>query len=357
MKIHLSIEDAKKAKELLTRQEENIDAANAINFYLDNKGHHSYLEANEKAKVIKPEEAFASSFMPLSKASPSLAKDYGLGGVKLDPGPYLNDPYVKNVHFHKETLGDWCLGSSLYEPYEGFMYDELVIKPENNYQELTPFGFFTEPFPFLEVKQNGVTWMSLTPHEINTMKDAVDEAHGKVITFGLGLGYYVYMAAIKDNVSEVVCIEKDPKIIALFKRFILPQFPHKEKIHIIEDDAFRYARHMKDGEFDYVFVDIWHLPTDGLDLYLNFKKIFKDYTKNPINYWVEKSLLTLYRRAILILFDEERQGSTEEDYDYAATPSDLLVNRLHNKLKNVKIDSYDDLVQFLSEDSLKTIII
>lgn len=357
MKIHLSIEENKKVQLLLKRQDKNIEAAEAINSYLDHKSDSTFVKAEQESKKEDGKDAFMRSFLSLSGADKPLAEEYKLHGTLLDPFPYLLDPYIKNIHFRDEKLRGWTLGASEYKPFEGFMYDELIIEPKNDYKEITPFGYFSKPFPFLEVKENGVTWMSLTPHEINTMKDAVKEARGRVLTFGLGLGYYVYLASLKDEVSEVVCVEKDPNIIALFKRFILPQFSTKAKVTIIEEDAFKYARKMKDGQFDYVFVDIWHLPTDGLDLYLQFKKIFSSYSLTPINYWVETSLLTLLRRAILILFDEESQGSTDEDYDYAATSSDILINTLHKKLKKVEIRSYSDLIGFLSDDNLKKLIV
>ena len=41
--------------------------------------------------------------------------------------------------------------------------------------------------------------MTITPDEIETMKEAVDQAFGNVLTFGLGLGYYAYMVSEKDR--------------------------------------------------------------------------------------------------------------------------------------------------------------
>lgn len=79
--------------------------------------------------------------------------------------------------------------------------------------------------------------MTTIPNEINTMKDPIDKARGDVLTYGLGLGYYVYMVANKDEVRSITAVENDDEIIALFRQHILPQFSHPEKVIIVRDDA------------------------------------------------------------------------------------------------------------------------
>ena len=44
--------------------------------------------------------------------------------------------------------------------------------------------------------------MSLNPYEIRTMENAIITARGKVLTLGLGLGYYAYMVHLKEEVKE-----------------------------------------------------------------------------------------------------------------------------------------------------------
>ena len=59
---------------------------------------------------------------------------------------------------------------------------------------------------------------------------ALKKAHGRVLTFGLGLGYFTYHAAENPEVESVTVVDISPDVIALFKEQILPQFPHKEKV-------------------------------------------------------------------------------------------------------------------------------
>ncbi|MCX5775906.1 MAG: hypothetical protein NTV44_06130, partial [Firmicutes bacterium] len=130
-----------------------------------------------------------------------------------------------------------------------------------------------DTFSYLTVSEGDVIWMSVTPNEIETMQPVIDHVQGKVITFGLGLGYFAYMASIKDDVESVTIIENNKDIISLFNKHILPQFAHKEKIKIISADAFEYAqKEMPKHDFDEAFVDLWHGAEDGVALYIRMKK-------------------------------------------------------------------------------------
>ena len=47
---------------------------------------------------------------------------------------------------------------------------------------------------------------------------------------------------------------------------------------------------MSKGKYDFVFTDLWHDVSDGIDMYLKMKKYEK---QSPIlfSYWIEKSIL------------------------------------------------------------------
>lgn len=80
----------------------------------------------------------------------------------------------------------------------------------------------------------------MKPSEIETMRAPIEEATGRVVTFGLGLGYFAYMVSEKPDVTSLDIVERSEEAIALFERNILPQFPNKEKIRIIRSDAFGF---------------------------------------------------------------------------------------------------------------------
>lgn len=181
-----------------------------------------------------------------------------------------------------------------YEPFELFVRDDLWI--QNDFREIPRVGFFEEAFRFPVVKEAGREWMAVKPSEIETMKPAISEVSGRVAALGLGLGYFPFMAARKLEVDRVVVVERDAESIALFEKFILPQFQDPKKIEIVESDAFEFlARTHSAHGFDFVFVDLWHDAFDGLKLYLRTKEF--EYKNDSVRflYWVESSLISAFR--------------------------------------------------------------
>jgi len=215
----------------------------------------------------------------------------------LDPAVYMNDPYYKNIVLPPVKLGKWELLTECFTPYEGFIYDDLLILPDGT--EIPRLGFFSSRFDFSAVLEQGREWMMITPNEINTMAPHIAAAHGKVVTFGLGLGYFTYMVSRKSDVSSVTVVEKDPAVISLFKEYILPRFETKSKINIICADAFSYAEKiLPSAGFDFLFADMWHDVSDGLDMYIRLKKLERLSPKTEFSYWIERSLLSELRKTV-----------------------------------------------------------
>lgn len=264
---------------------------------------------------------------------------------------YLENPYYEMVKPSKAKEGNIHLCYDKYVRKEGFVYDEIILG--DYMREKTPFGYFNEDFHFLSLKEKGTTWMSVTPHEINTMKENVKEAYGDVIVLGLGLGYFPFMISNKPNVKTITIIENNANIVDIFAKHLAPFFPHLEKIRILEDDAFSFLS--KDFKGNYLFADLWHLPEDGLPLYCKILSFEKEHRGCQFAYWIEKSMLALLRRAAIILLDEEMNGSGDEDYRYEETFSDHLINEVHRALEDKEINAIQDIEELLSFKSLKDI--
>jgi hypothetical protein len=188
---------------------------------------------------------------------------------KEDPSLYRNDPYFSLISGIHGEIGHTRLKDGVYQKHELFLRDETFGDPNAHYREVNPLGYFEAPFSFPELEKKAQIWMSLIPHEINTMKEPIAAAHGHVLTLGLGLGYYAFRVSEKPDVISVDVLDLDPEVIALFKEKLLPLFPHKEKIHIIEGDAIAYSK--SKHPYDFVFVDLYHNEEDGLPLYLELK--------------------------------------------------------------------------------------
>ncbi len=217
-------------------------------------------------------------------------RDYFLPMVHLlDVTPYREDAYYKNIRFPEGKCGNWTFEKRVCRAYEAFVFDDPITETDG--RVIPQIGFFREDYPYPAVLEGGREWMTLMPNETNTTKPALDAARGRVLTYGLGLGYFAYMASIKNEVSSVTVVERSEEAIALFKEHLLPQFPDPSKVTVICADAFEFAeQQMARGGYDMVFTDLWHDPSDGVELYLKMKKYENKLPSAEFVYWIEKTL-------------------------------------------------------------------
>ena len=274
-----------------------------------------------------------SAFIDDHKLEKTLEREYFTPSVKvLDPCEYAENPYYKNIRIPDKRVGNWTLGRQKYAPYEGFIRDDYTVFPD--YREVPSIGFFEEEFAFPTVYENGVEWMAIKPNEIETMKEPIKKAQGRVVAFGLGLGYFAYMASLKDEVSSVTVVERDESVIKLFEEEILPQFENKEKIRIIRSDAFEFVSDKNNaGKFDYAFVDLWRDISDGTDMYIKMRKL-ENKLGCDFEYWIEKSILLGIRKNLFYaIYESEKNGKNTLTYGE-------IINRL-------SLDYVKEFVKFI----------
>lgn len=276
-------------------RENNFEVIGMIAYYLIN--HPAFINKNMIDELvsscdISKEEAFFALFCSACGLDSGkdddryLINNYFKKSVKkLNVSEYKDNPYYKNIVVKESKYNNWEIKYESYKPYEAFIYDDLIVEGD---VEIPCVGYFEEEFEYLAVLENGNEWMMITPNEINTMQGVIDSVSGDVVAFGLGLGYFAYMASLKDNVSSVTVVERDKNVIELFNKVILPKFKEKDKIKIVNDDAFKFAEKM--GKYDYAFVDLWHDVSDGVNSYLKMKKLEKNNIK--YFYWIEKSIVS-----------------------------------------------------------------
>ncbi len=272
---------------------------------------------------------------------------------RLPAETVLENPYYKAVRPVKGTAGAISLLTSDYVPYEMFqMYHEE--RPRVSPFVTADIGFFEKPVTFPVLEEDGRVWMSVVHSEIASMAAGIAAAHGRVVTFGLGLGYYAFMAAAKDDVSHVTVIERNPDVIALFETYILPQFPFAEKIKIIEADAFQFLEETEDGAYDFGYADFWEGTEDGTLLYLKFLQKAKRFAKTKFAYWIESVFIDAYfRPAALACF---RRASGWESFPFE-TPKNI--RRLQENFANFlseRVPSVDNPRVFLSGQNLTTFV-
>lgn len=312
--------------------------------------------------------AFMAGFCGISEDDTTINEYFHDAVHCLETRKYRDNPYLKNIKFPDTATRHWKFTHYSYRPYEAFICNDIDI--DKNLREVPQIGFFRERFAYPAVEQDGREWMAVKPSEIETMRAPIEEATGRVVMFGLGLGYFAYMVSEKPDVTSLDIVERSEEAIGLFERHILPQFPNKEKIRIIRSDAFGFLnenmwqdarqeasgqckrsteedqcreepnrsdrttyrgtetanREEKQGRYDYAFIDLWHDTADGLEMYLKAKrienKLHTEGLQTKFAYWVEKSLLSAYRWTVF-----------EQTIDSCVSEEDALVRLSDNSLR------------------------
>ncbi|MFA6829334.1 MAG: hypothetical protein WCR67_01310 [Bacilli bacterium] len=364
MKIKLNKEDTLKLTKLIDMKYLNIEASDFYNSYLDN----DYLSVTREAvkelvktQSMSEDDAFFTSILLAKDIAPedsevlNLKENCYINKVShLNPKSFAENSFNTDLTILDRKSGSWELKHNFYDPYEGFLFDDVFADPNNYFAERNNLGYFTQKVNYLTVMQNDVVWMSITPYEINTMKKAISNAHGKVITYGLGLGYFAFSVLNKPEVSSVTVIESNDKAIRLFESEILPKIRLKSKIRIIKADAFDYSKnHLKEENYDFSFFDIYHTASDGLPSYVKMKQLEKTNPSTEYEYWIENSILSYLRRFVITLIEENLNGFTDADYQEASTDDDRLINAIYNSLKDSQFNTFDEIHSLLTNESLK----
>ena len=241
---------------------------------------------------------------------------------RVQPAEFQDDPYLSGIRFPAAAEGGWAFRKMRYEPYQLFPCGHMRLLPDG--REVPRLGYFTEPFEYPAVLEDGREWMTVTPNEILTMRPEIAEARGDVLVLGLGLGYYAMMAARSEAVRSVTVVEQSGRLISLFRRHLLPQFPRADRIRLVQDDAFRYLRdHAPLNGVDHVFADLWHDVGDGLPMYVRLRQLEEACPGVTFRYWIEQDILIFLRGLVL---DERLNGTDGPPLlppDVSATLADL----------------------------------
>ncbi len=101
------------------------------------------------------------------------------------------------------------------------------------------------------------TWMSLSPHEIESQELGCRHAFGHTVVMGLGMGWAALNIALNPQVRRVTVIERDPEVIDLFASSgALHGVPAAVagKMRVVEADALAWQ---PDEPVDFIHADIW----------------------------------------------------------------------------------------------------
>ena len=213
-------------------------------------------------------------------------------------------------------------------------------------------------FPVL-LDEEDIIIKSVDPFDINTTQEGIDRAEGNVLALGCGLGYFAYMAAIKDNVSHITVVEENGDIINLFEKYILPQFEMKDKITVIQSDPYEFLAKLDDGKYDYCYSEF--SADENVGTYIRLKSICSKFSKMKVAYKQESSALAAVRFYILMQMitgysaSDIRGLSTflSEDLFYTESEDYLVVKDM---LKDVVINNRDQIDYYLDTENIKHLL-
>ena len=348
MIFNLNDEEQKKIASLFAQHEKNLDYL----FYLQSIIWQKPYQTSNKENLDDPYKKRDFLFDCLEKEHP-YPNDFVKKNIKWDTkllrlSDYLKNPYLEKLNNLSFSKDDWSLINKKIEAYSLFPYEDEYHYGVN-YNLKMSLAFFDSDYFYPSISLYKNEWMSLNPYEIRTMEVPIALAKGKVLTLGLGLGYFAYMAHLKDEVKEVHIVEMDKSLIEVFNEYLLPLFLHPEKIHIHKADAFCFINNIKDRDYDYIFSDLWHDVSDGLSMYLKLKEKFNKFKFTRCVYWIEGALVTYLRTLVIgVLKDEFYQ--TSSDYN-------SLQIQIKNALNGMKINSSSDIDSLLSLKGLNRLML
>ena len=358
MKFNLDKKTKETLNKLLDDNELNLSVSDILSSLIGNRD----ITSKNEMEILKKNSTYSDKDLFLSRIIDYLDFDMSIEDneeifnnnisniiYKVDMDKYLTNPFYLKFKDLSIKENDYELVMDKYKAYELFAYQDMDYF-SNSFIEKNSIGYFQNDFKFLALNYRKRTWMSITPNEIETMEKAINEVKGSVTVFGLGLGYFAFMASNKPEVKEVIIIEKDKNIINLFNKHIFNKFDHPEKVKIIETDALKYIN--SPLKTDYAFVDLWHDPFDGLDLFLKFCKSQRKSSNCRYYDWLESSFYMLLRRLMFTLINEQLEGLDASNYLKAECINDEVINRYYQKTKNLTISSENDLLNLLSDKTL-----
>ncbi len=269
---------------------------------------------------------------------------------EFDASLIEDDPFLKNISL--PMFGeDLVFGFHSYQKNRLFHYGQPI---EVNQRDILQLGYFREDVNYPYITRNGEYFASVSAHEILNGKQLISPLSKNVLVSGLSIGYLPYMIHCKDSVSKVTIVEKDEKVISLFEKEILPQFPNKEKIEIIHSDIDEYMNEWSD-EYDCVLFDHYNDSMHGVFEYLKMKKLEKEHKGVKFIYQLEGSILSNIKSALLIICMAESSEEREELYKNLVEDEEgaEIVKALQPYFVDHEIRSSTDLKKLFQNQALK----
>lgn len=258
----------------------------------------------------------------------------------LSTKEYDCDPYLK-------TFVD-AIPSEKIPAFGLFKYGEQYASGETMMLKMD-YGFFNKAFDCPTIILRNKHKLSITPLDIKLSKIPLQIAKGKILILGLKLGYFAYLASLKQDVNEIDVVENNLELISLFKNILLPLFPQNKNVNVICADALDYLNSTQDRQYDFIYVDLWDEAQKGIEQYLSVQKAFENFHITKRFCYLENAIITqLCLLVIDVLIDS---------YEHRNKPYRGLKRKINQSLKEVTLSNSYELDALLSIKGLRKLLL
>lgn len=254
------------------------------------------------AKVTKKNESYLQKQMGKSGFQEFMKPKEQWPSLFIRSSDAIQRPYNSSIKLDKIRNEDFRFSLEMLPANQLFNVSGIIFDQHRELNDWMQLRALDQPYPAAVLWQGDEVWMLDAPSESFTIDPYALKAKGNVLTFGLGIGYFTFMALLNPAVQSVTIVEKSASVIAMFKDYILPQFPQRDKVKIIEADAFDCFNEAFINPFDYVFVDIWKSGDDG---FLMIEKLLEQYEPplEKVDFWIETSCFEFIPTLIFLYFN------------------------------------------------------
>lgn len=273
--------------------------------------------------------------------------------TKLDESLLTEDPFLSHISLPLGKEGNFLFGFRSYEKNRLFHYGEPV---EKEYADILQLAWFSEDVRYPYITRNGNYFDSISADTILSAQSLIRPVSRNVLILGCGIGYLPYLIHCKESVSSVTVIEKDPEIADLFQNRILPQFDHPDQIRMIQTDPYAYLKN-PDQDYQWIINNLYNDSMNGVFSYLSMKKLEFLHKHAKYAYWIEGSILSNLKSAMLILVMSAAFSDQMEDHLLSDEEQGReIVNALQPFTDTLHIHTSSQLKQLFSNRNLKKIL-
>lgn len=288
--------------------------------------------------VTKENEVNVQHLLKKAKFNEFLGPKEAWPSLFISSKAYQNSPYNRSIKLDRVRSSEFTYKTELINSNELFSLSSIVYDPNRELNDSMRLVALDEPYEAAFLYQNDEVWMLDAPSEAETINPYANKAFGNVLTFGLGIGYFPFMAMLNSNVKSITVIEKSSSVIDMFNTYIKPQFPTQIPLQIVEGDAFNYFNKNEIERYDYVFIDIWQSNDDGLII---IEQLLENYLPpfDKVDFWIESSCFEVIPSLILLYFEALSRNKTfkTEDKVYQR-----LVRKIDKYFKSMDLTIEDE---------------